>query len=128
MHASLVGQLRRELDALREQGLFKEERVLQGPQGAEILVGGRRVLNFCANNYLGLASDPRVVEAARRALDRWAYGLSSVRFICGTTELHRELERELAGLPRPGGLPPLRRLLRRQRRRVRAAAGRRRRR
>ncbi len=96
MHGSLVDRLRVELDALREQGLFKDERVLQGPQGAEILVGGRRVLNFCANNYLGLASDPRVVEASRRALDRWAYGLSSVRFICGTTELHRELERELA--------------------------------
>ncbi|MBA4378714.1 MAG: glycine C-acetyltransferase [Gemmatimonas sp.] len=96
MHGSLVDRLRVELDALREQGLFKEERVLQGPQGAEILVGGRRVLNFCANNYLGLASDPRVVEASRRTLDRWAYGLSSVRFICGTTELHRELERELA--------------------------------
>ena len=96
MHGSLVDRLRVELDALREQGLFKEERVLQGPQGAEILVGGRRVLNFCANNYLGLASDPRVVEASRRTLDRWAYGLSSVRFICGTTELHRELERKLA--------------------------------
>ena len=85
-----------ELAALREQGLYKEERVLQGPQGAEVTVGGATVLNFCANNYLGLAGDPRVVEAAKRTLDQWAYGLSSVRFICGTTELHKQLESELA--------------------------------
>jgi glycine C-acetyltransferase len=85
-----------ELAALKDQGLYKEERVLQGPQGAEVAVGGETVLNFCANNYLGLAGDPRVVEAAKRSLDRWAYGLSSVRFICGTTELHKQLEAELA--------------------------------
>ncbi|MEZ4386518.1 MAG: glycine C-acetyltransferase [Candidatus Krumholzibacteriia bacterium] len=85
-----------ELAALQEQGLYKDERILESPQGAEITVGGRTVLNFCANNYLGLASDPRVVEAAKRTLDRWGYGLSSVRFICGTTELHKQLERELA--------------------------------
>jgi len=88
--------LRRELDGIREQGLYKDERILQGPQGAEVRVGGRDVLNFCANNYLGLASDPRVVEAARRTLDVWGYGLSSVRFICGTTELHKQLEHELS--------------------------------
>ena len=87
-----------ELAALRQQGLYKDERVLQGPQGAEVTVGGETVLNFCANNYLGLAGDPRVVEAARRTLDRWGYGLSSVRFICGTTELHKQLESELAAL------------------------------
>jgi len=85
-----------ELDSIREQGLYKDERILEGPQGAEIKVGGKTVLNFCANNYLGLASDPRVVEAARRTLDEWGYGLSSVRFICGTTTLHRQLERELS--------------------------------
>ena len=85
-----------ELAALREQGLYKDERVLQGPQGAEVTVGGETVLNFCANNYLGLAGDPRVVEAAKRTLDQWAYGLSSVRFICGTTDLHKQLESELA--------------------------------
>ena len=84
--------LRGELDSLAEQGLYKQERILQGPQGAEITVDGRRILNFCANNYLGLASDPRVVDAARAALDTWGYGLSSVRFICGTTELHKRLE------------------------------------
>jgi len=96
MYGEIKNVLAGELAAIREQGLFKEERVLQGPQGAEVRVGVRTVLNFCANNYLGLASDPRVVEAARRTLDRWAYGLSSVRFICGTTELHKELEHELA--------------------------------
>ena len=85
-----------ELAALREQGLYKDERVLQGPQGAEVTVGGETVLNFCANNYLGLPTHPRVVEAAKRTLDQWAYGLSSVRFICGTTELHKQLESELA--------------------------------
>jgi glycine C-acetyltransferase len=96
MDQSLRGVLAGELATIREQGLYKEERVLEGPQGAEISVGGRTVLNFCANNYLGLASDPRVVDAAKRTLDRWGYGLSSVRFICGTTDLHRQLERELA--------------------------------
>ena len=96
MYGKLGEVLRGELDEIRAQGLYKDERVLQGPQGAEIEVGGRRVLNFCANNYLGLASDPRVVAAAKRTLDAWGYGLSSVRFICGTTELHRQLERELS--------------------------------
>jgi len=96
----MIGQygefLRGELAAIREQGLYKEERVIESPQGAEITVGGKRILNFCANNYLGLAADPRVVEAARRTLDQWGYGLSSVRFICGTTSLHKRLEAELS--------------------------------
>jgi glycine C-acetyltransferase len=96
----MLGEIRTilggELGALRAQGLFKEERVLQGPQGAVVTVAGREVLNFCANNYLGLASDPRVVAAAQRTLAEWGYGLSSVRFICGTTELHLQLEAELA--------------------------------
>jgi len=96
MYGKLGEVLRGELDAIREQGLYKDERMLEGPQGAEITVGGRKVLNFCANNYLGLASDPRVVEAAKRTLDEWGYGLSSVRFICGTTDLHRQLEAELS--------------------------------
>lgn len=96
MYGEIKHVLARELADIRAQGLYKEERVLQGPQGPEVRVGGRTVLNFCANNYLGLASDPRVVEAARRTLDDWAYGLSSVRFICGTTELHKQLERDLA--------------------------------
>jgi glycine C-acetyltransferase len=96
MYGKFGDVLRAELDSVREQGLYKDERVLEGPQGAEIKVGGKTVLNFCANNYLGLAADPRVTEAARRTLDHWGYGLSSVRFICGTTSLHKQLERELS--------------------------------
>jgi len=96
MYGKFGEVLRAELDSIREQGLYKAERVLEGPQGAEIRVGGKTVLNFCANNYLGLASDRRVVEAARRTLSEWGYGLSSVRFICGTTTLHQQLERELS--------------------------------
>ncbi len=96
MYGTVGQELQRELDALAAQGLFKEERVLEGPQGAEVCVGGRRLINFCANNYLGLSADPRVVAAARRALDEWGFGLSSVRFICGTTVLHQRLEEELS--------------------------------
>jgi len=96
MYGKFGEVLRAEIDTIREQGLYKEERILESPQGAEIRVGGATVLNFCANNYLGLASDPRVVEAAKKSLDTWGYGLSSVRFICGTTELHKQLEHDLA--------------------------------
>ncbi len=96
MYGKVGEMLRRELEAIREQGLYKDERIIESPQGAEVTVGGRKILNFCANNYLGLASDPRVVEAARRTLDEWGYGLSSVRFICGTTTLHKELEAALS--------------------------------
>ena len=87
---------RRELDAIRAAGTFKEERIIEGPQGPEIRVGGRTVLNFCANNYLGLSSHPAVLEGARRALDERGFGLSSVRFICGTQDIHRLLEARLA--------------------------------
>jgi glycine C-acetyltransferase len=86
----------RELEEIRAQGLFKEEWPIHGPQGPEIQVGGRTVLNFCANNYLGLSGHPELLRAAHRALDDWGYGLSSVRFICGTQELHLELEKEIA--------------------------------
>ena len=96
MYGKFGEVLQGELDSIREQGLFKDERILEGPQGAEITVGGKQVLNFCANNYLGLASDPRVTEAARRTLSEWGYGLSSVRFICGTTTLHKQLEAEMS--------------------------------
>ena len=87
-----------ELTHIQEQGLFKEEWPLLGPQGAEIRVRGQSapVLNFCANNYLGLSSHPELVAAAHRALDEWGYGMSSVRFICGTQALHLELERRVA--------------------------------
>jgi glycine C-acetyltransferase len=90
--------LRKELDDIRAAGLYKTERVITGPQGPVVEVSeGVGVLNFCANNYLGLADDPRIVEAAKRALDRWGYGLASVRFICGTQAVHKELERRIAG-------------------------------
>ena len=86
----------RALEEIRAAGTWKEERIIQSPQGAEIEVGGRKVLNFCANNYLGLSDHPRLLAAARAALDDRGYGLSSVRFICGTQDRYRELERRLA--------------------------------
>jgi len=89
--------LERQIADLRQAGLYKDERTLAGPQGARITVGGREVLNLCANNYLGLASDPEVVQAAQAALDRWGYGLSSVRFICGTQAIHQDLEKAMTG-------------------------------
>lgn len=85
-----------ELTAVRESGLYKEERILRSPQGAIIRVARGDALNFCANNYLGLSGHPEVIRAAKDALDRWGYGLSSVRFICGTQEIHRELELKIA--------------------------------
>ena len=84
------------LEEIRSAGLYKEERVIESPQGAQITVGGRKVLNFSANNYLGLSSHPDVIEGARRALGERGYGLSSVRFICGTQDRHKELERGLS--------------------------------
>ncbi|HEY4146542.1 glycine C-acetyltransferase [Pinirhizobacter sp.] len=86
-----------ELESIREQGLFKAERVITSPQSAEItLADGRKVLNFCANNYLGLADHPDVIAAAKDALDTHGFGMASVRFICGTQDLHKELERKIA--------------------------------
>jgi glycine C-acetyltransferase len=82
--------------AMREAGTYKTERVLESPQRAHIQVGGRSVLNMCANNYLGLADHPEIVAAARESLDRWGYGLASVRFICGTQQLHKDLEAALS--------------------------------
>ncbi|WRS29103.1 glycine C-acetyltransferase [Actinomycetaceae bacterium MB13-C1-2] len=88
-------KLQTELSSIEEAGLYKNEREILGPQGPTVQTTSGAALNFCANNYLGLADDPRLVEAAHKALDEWGYGLSSVRFICGTQEQHRELEREL---------------------------------
>jgi len=89
--------LTEQLSQIRESGLFKEERMLASPQGGRVMVqGGREVLNLCANNYLGLAAHPEVVAAAKVSLDRWGYGLSSVRFICGTQVIHKELECRLS--------------------------------
>lgn len=86
-----------ELDAIRDSGLFKSERIIASPQSAEItLQDGRKVLNFCANNYLGLADHPRLIEAAKRALDTHGFGMASVRFICGTQDLHKQLEAKIA--------------------------------
>jgi len=97
MGATTFEDLERTLAEIREAGLYKEERVIAGPQGAEIkLEGGRRVINFCANNYLGLSSHPRLIAAAHRALDSHGYGMSSVRFICGTQDIHKQLEGTIA--------------------------------
>ena len=96
MNESFVNRIEKELDEIRSAGLFKQERIIASEQGAEILVNGKKVLNFCANNYLGLSSHPRVIEAAHRAIDTRGYGMSSVRFICGTQDIHKELEEKLS--------------------------------
>ncbi|MGI5273210.1 glycine C-acetyltransferase [Nonomuraea sp. CA-218870] len=96
MFTNVRDQLRATLDEITEAGLLKPERVISTPQSAQVSVAGREVLNFCANNYLGLADHPEVVEAAKRALDRWGFGMASVRFICGTQEVHKELEARLS--------------------------------
>ena len=96
--SSSLARFAAELDTLRGQGLFKTEHVITSPQSAEIeLADGRRVLNFCANNYLGLADHPAVIDAAKQALDSHGFGMASVRFICGTQDLHKELEAKIAG-------------------------------
>jgi len=88
--------LEKELQSIEEAGLYKRERIIETPQGAAINVNGKEVLNFCANNYLGLSSHPKVIEAAKNALDDWGYGMSSVRFICGTQTIHKTLEEKIA--------------------------------
>lgn len=97
MYDTLKPDLEKQLADIQEAGLFKRERVITTPQGAEIkTTEGKEVLNFCANNYLGLSSHPRVIEAAKRTIDSHGFGMSSVRFICGTQDIHKELERKLA--------------------------------
>ena len=96
MYGDVKVRLQAELEAIRQAGLWKGERVLQGPQGARVSVAGREVLNFCANNYLGLAAEPALVGAAQDGLARWGLGLASVRFICGTQTIHTELEAAVA--------------------------------
>jgi glycine C-acetyltransferase len=96
MFGSVREHLQTQLAQVRAAGLYKEERAITSPQGAHIAVGGREVLNLCANNYLGLAAHPEVIAAARQALDRWGYGLSSVRFICGTQAIHKDLEKAIS--------------------------------
>ncbi|WP_433435184.1 glycine C-acetyltransferase [Nonomuraea sp. CA-141351] len=96
MFANVRQQLRETLEEITEAGLLKPERVISTPQSSSVGVAGREVLNFCANNYLGLADNPTVIEAAKEALDRWGFGMASVRFICGTQEVHKELETRLS--------------------------------
>jgi len=96
MHEPFVKRVAGQLEEIRGAGLFKTERVIASEQGAEIMVNGRKVLNFCANNYLGLSSNPKVIEAAHKTLDNRGYGLSSVRFICGTQDIHKELEEKIS--------------------------------
>ncbi len=96
MHESFVKRIAGQLDEIRSAGLFKTERVISSEQGVEIVVKGRKLLNFCANNYLGLSSNPAVIEAAHKVLNERGYGLSSVRFICGTQDIHKELEEKIS--------------------------------
>lgn len=97
MYKTLKPALEKEIAAIKEAGLYKEERVIVTPQGADIKIdNGQEVVNFCANNYLGLSSHPKVVEAAKAAIDRHGYGMSSVRFICGTQDVHKELEAKIS--------------------------------
>jgi glycine C-acetyltransferase len=96
MFTSYRDQFQAELDAIREAGTFKDERVIESPQSAAIRVPQGEVINFCANNYLGLADNPQIIAAAKRALDERGFGMASVRFICGTLDLHKELERTIS--------------------------------
>lgn len=97
MYDSFKPKLQQELKAIQEAGLFKKERIITSPQAAEITIaGGKKVINFCANNYLGLSSHPKVIEAAKAAIDTHGFGMSSVRFICGTQDIHKELEQKIS--------------------------------
>ena len=97
MYGDIKYQLQQEIESIKEAGLFKEERIITSPQGAEITLNtGQKVLNFCANNYLGLSSHPDVIQAAKDTMDTHGFGMSSVRFICGTQDIHKELEQKIA--------------------------------
>ena len=96
MYGKIKEYLQQELDAIKAAGLYKTERIIESPQRAEIDVAGKKVLNFCANNYLGLSDNPRLIEAAKKAMDERGFGMSSVRFICGCQDMHKELEKAIA--------------------------------
>lgn len=96
MNDKFARRIAGEIEDIKTSGLYKTERIITSPQGAEITVNGKTVFNFCANNYLGLSSHPKVIEAANRAIDSHGYGMSSVRFICGTQDIHKELEKKIA--------------------------------
>ena len=96
MYEKLVQRIENELEEIKTNGLFKTERIIESAQGPEIMVNGKIVLNFCANNYLGLSSHPKVIEAAKKYIDLRGFGMSSVRFICGTQDIHKELEAKIS--------------------------------
>ena len=96
MNENFAKRIGKELEEIKTAGLYKTERIITSEQGAEIEVGGKMVLNFCANNYLGLSAHPKVIDAAKKEIDERGYGLSSVRFICGTQDIHKELEKKIA--------------------------------
>lgn len=96
MYQSVKPQLEKELQEIQDAGLFKKERIISSPQAAKIVANGKEVLNFCANNYLGLSSHPEVIQAAKEAIDTHGYGMSSVRFICGTQDIHKNLEKKIS--------------------------------
>ena len=96
MNQHFAQRIQKEVEEITAAGLFKKERIITSEQGAEIIVNGKKVLNFCANNYLGLSSHPKVIEAAHQAINTHGYGMSSVRFICGTQDIHKELEQKLS--------------------------------
>ncbi|HEX3167975.1 MAG TPA: glycine C-acetyltransferase [Chitinophagaceae bacterium] len=96
MNENFVKRIAKEVEEIKTSGLYKTERIISSPQGAEITVNNKTVLNFCANNYLGLSSHPKVIEAAHKTIDSHGYGMSSVRFICGTQDIHKELEKKLS--------------------------------
>src|SRR5678810_1348942 len=96
MNENFVKRIAKEVEEIKTSGLYKTERIISSPQGAGITVNNKTVLNFCANNYLGLSSHPKVIEAAHRAIDSHGFGMSSVRFICGTQDLHKTLEAKVS--------------------------------
>jgi glycine C-acetyltransferase len=96
MYKTLKPVLEKEIEEIKTAGLYKQERIISSPQGADIVANGKEVINFCANNYLGLSSHPKVIDAAKKAIDTHGYGMSSVRFICGTQDIHKTLEKKIA--------------------------------
>ena len=97
MYGKIKDHLQKEIEEIKDSGLYKKERIITSPQDAVIkLDSGKEVINFCANNYLGLSSHPKVIEAAKKALDTHGFGMSSVRFICGTQDIHKTLEKRIA--------------------------------
>jgi glycine C-acetyltransferase len=96
MNEKFVERIKKEVEDIKTSGLYKTERIITSPQGAGITVNGKTVINFCANNYLGLSSHPKIIEAAHETLADRGYGMSSVRFICGTQDIHKELEKKIA--------------------------------